>query len=152
VFEHLAVNARNVVRRATDEARFRGDRRVGTDHILLALLADSFGTEVIGVGLAEGRESARSLDLRALEAIGVPSAGLYPHDAVRTAGYLPFSAGARDILRRTVQLSAAERARQIGIRHLLAAVLEREGPDPAMAMLAELGVDRKLARERLAAA
>ena len=151
MFEHFAANARTVVRSAIDEARLRGDRRVGTDHLLLGLLGNADGAALLGTSLDDGRRCARELDLRALAAIGFSGSELAHQAAIRTTGHLAFTAGARDVMRRIVALSAAERARQIGMNHLVLAVLERHDPDPATAMLHELGVDRERVRLRLLA-
>jgi ATP-dependent Clp protease ATP-binding subunit ClpA len=149
VFERFAANARDAVRRATEEARLRGDRRVGTDHLLLGLLGDAGTAALLGASLDDGRRSAQTLDLRALAAIGFSSDELGAHGAVRTAGYLAFTAGAREVMRRMVALGTAERVKQLGMRHLVLAVLERQEPDPATAMLDDLGVDRVQVRERV---
>ena len=41
--------------RASEEARRRGDRRTGTDHVLLALLEDPSIEGVLGVRLPQAR-------------------------------------------------------------------------------------------------
>jgi ATP-dependent Clp protease ATP-binding subunit ClpA len=54
-----------VYRDATAEARRRGDRRVGTEHLALALLADpeSVTARALGVSLTAARDALRALDL-----------------------------------------------------------------------------------------
>jgi hypothetical protein len=47
-------------------------------------------------------------------------------------------------------LAAAAKARRIETRHLLVALLERDRPDPVVALLAALGIDPSAARTRLA--
>ena len=59
--------------RATEEARRRGDRRTGTDHVLLALLEDPSIEVVLGVSLQQAREALESLDREALGALGLGS-------------------------------------------------------------------------------
>ncbi len=56
---------------AREEARSRGDRRVGTDHLLLGLLRDPEIETVMHVTLESAREALYSLDRSALAAIGV---------------------------------------------------------------------------------
>ncbi|PZF86809.1 Clp protease N-terminal domain-containing protein [Micromonospora deserti] len=61
MFERFTERARTVVRRARDEARVEGQRPVGTEHLLLALLADgdSLAARVLG------EAGVRADDLRA---------------------------------------------------------------------------------------
>ena len=57
--------------RASEEARRRGDRRTGTDHVLLALLEDPSIEVVLGVSLQQARQALESLDQEALGALGL---------------------------------------------------------------------------------
>src|SRR5689334_6990102 len=57
--------------RASEEARRRGDRRTGTDHVLLALLEDPSIEVVLGVSLQQARQALASLDQEALGALGL---------------------------------------------------------------------------------
>ncbi|WP_433533439.1 Clp protease N-terminal domain-containing protein [Micromonospora sp. CA-263727] len=112
MFERFTDRARAVVRRARDEARAEGRRPVGTEHLLLALLADGDGlavrvlrdtgvtaddlrerirrhTEADGSGLAEA-------DAAALREIGIDLAAIvariedsFGPDALREAGSAP---------------------------------------------------------------
>ena len=59
---------------ASEEARRRGDRRAGTDHLLLALLEDPSAEAVLGVSLQQARQALESLDHEALGGPG-PGAG-----------------------------------------------------------------------------
>jgi hypothetical protein len=59
--------------RASEEARRRGDRRTGTDHVLLALLEDPSIEVVLGVSLQQARQALESLDREALGALGLGS-------------------------------------------------------------------------------
>ena len=59
--------------RASEEARRRGDRRTGTDHLLLALLEDPSIEVVLGVSLQRARQGLESLDHEALGALGIGS-------------------------------------------------------------------------------
>ena len=53
---------------ASEEARRRGDRRYGTDHILLALLENPSIEVVLGVSLQQARQALESLNHEALAA------------------------------------------------------------------------------------
>ena len=57
--------------RASEEARRRGDRRTGTDHLLLALFEDPSIEAVLGVNLQQARQALESLDREALGALGL---------------------------------------------------------------------------------
>ena len=56
---------------AREEARRCGDRRVGTDHLLLGLLHDPATVAVLGVSLEQCRQALDSLDRGALESLGL---------------------------------------------------------------------------------
>jgi len=62
-----------VVMDATQEARRRGDRRIGSDHLLLALLTDedSVTARAVGVDLSTARGALVELDRRALASVGI---------------------------------------------------------------------------------
>ena len=64
--------------RASEEARRRGDRRTGTDHILLALFEDPSIEAVLGVSLQQARQALESLDQQALVALGLGSGAYAP--------------------------------------------------------------------------
>ena len=59
--------------RASEEARRRGDRRTGTDHLLLGLLEDPSIEVVLGLTLQQARQALDSLDQEALGALGLGS-------------------------------------------------------------------------------
>ena len=59
--------------RAGEEARRRGDRRIGTDHVLLALFEDPSVEAVLGVSLQQARQALDSLDQEALGTLGLGS-------------------------------------------------------------------------------
>ena len=52
-------------------------------------------------------------------------------------------------MRRTLEHAVAEKARSIGPKHLMLALLECEQPDPAATLLTSLGVAGDQVRERL---
>ncbi len=74
-----ALHAWAVYLRASEEARRRGDRRAGTDHILLALLEEPSTEAVLGVSLQQARRAQESLDHEALGALGLGPAPTLPH-------------------------------------------------------------------------
>jgi hypothetical protein len=77
--KRLSVDARKLVlTSATEEARRRGDRRLGTDLLLLGLLhePDSPAARALGVSLAEARAAVDALDRAALTAVGIEAGSL----------------------------------------------------------------------------
>src|ERR1700728_966800 len=68
-----ALHAWSIYLQAAEEARRRGDRRTGTDHILLALFEDPSIEVVLGVNLQQARQALESLDHEALGALGLGS-------------------------------------------------------------------------------
>lgn len=142
MFERFAQSSRAAVRSGVEEAERRGDRRIGTDHLLLGLLHDKDAATMVGVSIAEARAKADELDRRALAAIGIDIGDFRPVVTPRVFKRTPFTSGARSTLQRTLVLTTAEKSRRILPRHLLLALLEREQPDAAAALLAECGVNR----------
>src|SRR6266702_2485009 len=127
---------------ATEEARRRGDRRPGTDHLLLALLhdPDSGPARALGVDLESARAASDALERGARETRSAQEQET--PDARETASAREQEPqGARE-MRRT-------RTRRIETQHFLLALLTRERPDPAAELLAALRVDPKEVRARL---
>ncbi|WP_045878779.1 Clp protease N-terminal domain-containing protein [Pseudofrankia sp. DC12] len=175
--------AREVIGSAVAEARLRGDRRIGTEHLLLGVLRhpDTDAARALAVDLADARGALAALDREALAVLGIdvspelaiPTGGpcLAPGDPWEPPAPGPaadgqlfgvhqhppspeqvarlraaLSSGARAVLSRSI--SAAPPGR-VTPELVLAALLERQPPDPAAALLTQLGVDREAARARL---
>jgi hypothetical protein len=145
--------------RATEEARRRGDRRTGTDHLLLALLEDPSIEVVLGVSLQQAREAIESLDREALGALGLGSGTDAPPLPMRP---VPKKPTIRDIMRKDrlrmtpaakkvlEESSKPKRRRlQITAQQVLAQILTLQPPDPAAVLLDALGADRAAALQRL---
>jgi hypothetical protein len=144
---------------AREEARRRGDRRVGTDHLLLGLLHDADVESIVGVSLDAARAATAALDHQALAAIGIPTDLDAPMLAPRELPSRPtVKAVMKDRLRLTPAAAAAlreagrpsRRGRDITAPSVLAALLENRSPDPAAELLTELKVDLAVVRARLA--
>ena len=152
VFEHFDEDARRrVISLAAEEARRRGDGRVGTEHLLLALLHDagSVGARAVGVGVERARTALDALDREALAAVGIDVAHVASPVPVLTRRRLPFTSGARAVLHRAVVEARTAKARRVQARHLLLGVLSCPRPDPAAQLLAAVGVDPTEVRDRL---
>ncbi len=154
MIKRLSADARKtVLTSAAEEARRRGDRRLGTDHLLLGLLHDagSPAARALGIDLAAGRAASNALDLAALAAVGVNVARLGdPSQPDRARGHLSLTSGARAVFVHAVEQARGARTPRIETRHFLLALLDRERPDPAAELLRALGVDPSQVRSRLA--
>jgi Clp amino terminal domain, pathogenicity island component len=140
---------------AREEADLRGDRRIGTDHLLLALLHDASAppARALGVSLGEGRAALDSLDRAALASLGIHLDGPLAPPPVRGNRRLPFNSAARAALGAAKHEADHERkGRRIEPRHLLLALLAARHPDPAADLLTALGLTAPAVRSRLASA
>jgi len=147
--------------RAGEEARRRGDRRTGTDHVLLALFEDPTIEAVLGVSLQQAREGLASLDREALGALGLGPEADAPELPMRP---VPKKPRLRDIAKKDrIRMTPAakkvledaykpkgHRKLQVTGSEVLAQILALQPPDPAAVLLDALGVDRSEVRRRLA--
>jgi len=145
--------------RASEEARRRGDRRTGTDHVLLALLEHPSIEAVLGVSLEQARQALEALDHEALAALGLGSGADAPPLPMRA---VPKKPRIRDIAQRDrlrmapaakevlEEASKPNRRRlQVTAQQVLAQILTLQPPDPAAVLLGALGVNTSEVRRRL---
>ena len=145
--------------RASEEARRRGDRRTGTDHVLLALLEHPSIEAVLGVSLEQARQALEALDHEALAALGLGSGADAPPLPMRA---VPTKPRIRDIAQRDrlrmapaakevlEEASKPNRRRlQVTAQQVLAQILTLQPPDPAAVLLGALGVNTSEVRRRL---
>jgi Clp amino terminal domain, pathogenicity island component len=147
--------------RASEEARRRGDRRTGTDHVLLALLEHPSIEVVLGVSLQQARQALDSLDHEALGALGIGSGADAPPLPMRAVPKKPRirDVAQKDRLRMTPaakkvleEASKPNRRRlQVTAQQVLAQILTLQPPDPAAVLLGALGVNTSEVRRRLEA-
>jgi hypothetical protein len=125
---------------ATDEAIRRGDRVVGTEHMLLALLVDpaSPTARAIGSDLESARAALDALDSDALAAIGVKPGITAGPVAVRPHGKLRLTPAAKAIF---TSIPSISKDRRDGLGIVLNALLGLRRPDPAAELLAALGAE-----------
>jgi len=148
--------------RAGEEARRRGDRRTGTDHVLLALFEDPSIEVVLGVSLQQARQALESLDREALGALGLGSGTDAPPLPMRA---VPKKPRLRDLMQKDrlrmtpaakkvlEEASKPNRRRlQVTAHQVLAQILTLQPPDPAAVLLGALGVNTSEVRRRLDAA
>ena len=146
--------------RASEEARRRGDRRTGTDHLLLAMLEDPSTAAVLGVSLEQARQALESLDHEALGAMGMASGADAPPLPMRAVPKKPRfrDVAQKDRLRMTPAAKKVleeaykpkgHRKLQVTGPEVLAQILALQPPDPAAVLLGALGVNASEVRSRL---
>jgi ATP-dependent Clp protease ATP-binding subunit ClpA len=147
---------------ASEEARRRGDRRTGTDHLLLALLEDPSIEAVLGVNLQQAREALESLDREALGAVGLGPGTEAPPLPMRAMPKKPTlravlerdrprpTPAAKKVLQEAVKPN--RRKTQVTAQQVLAQILTLQPPDPAAVLLGALGVNTSGALHELASA
>ncbi|MFI5272828.1 MAG: Clp protease N-terminal domain-containing protein [Ktedonobacterales bacterium] len=149
--ESSSSDIRAIIDAAYDEARQRGDRLLGSEHLFLGLLhePDSTATRALGVDLSAARAALGALDRAALAAIGLDVVGL------PVAGLAPLrksprmSTAARAMISRAAKEATQAKARRVETTHMALALLASEPPDLVAALMAELRIDRAAVRERL---
>jgi hypothetical protein len=145
---------------AREEARRRGDRRVGTEHLVLGLLHETDLAGMLGCDLDAAREALDAMDRDALGAIGIDTALGAPPVPTREpalgGGRASFKAVLTDRLpmtpvgKRVLEAAGKDvRPGRWDPRRILIALLSLTAPDPGAALLDALGVDRRAVSERL---
>ncbi len=141
------------IKAAMDEARQRGDRRMGTEHLLLGLLRDPSGppARALGVDARTARAALEALDQAALRAIGL-DVGDTPLGGPRKHPPIPGTAltsSARAVINQAVRATSRKSRDHTGPGQVLLELLEQRHPDPVAALIDRLGVDRAAVRARL---
>jgi hypothetical protein len=144
---------------ASEEARRRGDRRTGTEHILLAVLEDPSIEVVLGVSLQQARQALASLDYEALGALGLESGADAPPLPMRA---VPKKPRFRDVIQKDrLRLTPAakklledavkpnRRKVQVTAQQVLVQIIALQPPDPAAALLGALDVNTSEVRRGL---
>ena len=146
---------------AREEARRRGDRRVGTEHLLLGLLREPALAQGLGCDLQTARDTLDTMDHDALAAVGIGTGFNAPpipiDEPIKRRSRVTLKAVLGDRLPMT---PAAKRALEetwkerrgrhfVPTQHVLLSLLELEPPDPGAELITALDVDRGGARERL---
>jgi ATP-dependent Clp protease ATP-binding subunit ClpA len=144
---------------ASEEARRRGDRRTGTDHILLALLEDPSVEIALGVNLQQARQALESLDQEALGALGMGPGTDAPPLPMRAVPMKPrirdvatkdrfrMTPAAKKVLEDAVKPN--RRKTQVTGQQVLGQILALQPPDPAAVLLGALGVNTSVVRRRM---
>ncbi|HUG82982.1 MAG TPA: Clp protease N-terminal domain-containing protein [Euzebya sp.] len=142
MFERFTDRARHVVVLAQEESRRLNHDYIGTEHVLLGLLAerDGLAARVLletGVSLTEVREKVEEI------------IGRGGHHA--PGGHIPFTPRAKKVLELSLREALQLRQDYIGTEHILLGVI-REGEGVAAQVLAERGVELARLRSAVVAA
>jgi ClpA/ClpB-like protein len=158
-----ALHAWAIYLQASEEARRRGDRRTGTDHLLLALLEDPSVGAVLGVNLQQARQALDSLDREALGTLGLGPGADAPPLPMRAVPKKPrirdvakkdrfrMTPAAKKVLEEAYK-PKGHRKLQVTGPEVLAQILALQPPDPAAVLLGALGVNTSDALHELASA
>ncbi|HYT25159.1 MAG TPA: Clp protease N-terminal domain-containing protein [Actinomycetota bacterium] len=177
MFERFTRQAREVVVGAQGAARRLGDDRIGTEHLLLGLLAEGTGVAAMvlaGLGVTseavEGELAGRRprpgrlgpADAEALEAIGIDleairrraeeafGAGALERATRRRRGRLPFTKQAKQALEASLREAVALGHHYLGTEHVLLGLL-RQPDELAAIVLRALEVPPEVVRARVLA-
>jgi hypothetical protein len=132
LFARFTTEARQLTVRAQEIAHHRGDDHIGTEHLLLALIADEKGTPVMAMR-AGGTEP--QLVRQAVESALGPTRS-------PSKGHIPFAPDAKKALELALRESIRLDDRHIGADHILLGMMRDEG-STASAILDRLGLNRR---------
>ncbi|GAA5077397.1 ATP-dependent Clp protease ATP-binding subunit ClpA [Thermocatellispora tengchongensis] len=176
MFERFTKAARDAVVQAQQEARTLGHGRIGTEHILLAMLSatDRPPAQVLaamGLTYDEARAAVRryvgtdDLDADALGTIGIdlgavrekveqvfgPGALDRPRGSrAPLGGHVPFAPRAKKVLELSLREAIRLKHNFIADSHILLGIL-REGEGVAMKVIVDAGIDTDALRTRITA-
>ena len=162
MFERFTHDAPAVVTAAVAEAERRGDRRLGTEHLLLGAIAspNTVTTAVID-DLRSARQALDDSDAAALAAVGIgaevvmpPASSVADQPTSRRPSrwprrHRPFTAGARQAIEGALREAVVRRHGSIGAEHVVLALCARDEPDPGVDVLATLGTSAADVRAEL---
>ena len=142
MFERFTKDARLVVTHAVEEALSRDDSRIGTEHLLVGV-ARYRPLDGLMPGVEPIRAELDRMDREALASVGVDPGLIELAGPAhrRRGGHVPFTNGAKDILKDALRAALDLGHRHIGVEHIALALTEIEGPDRATGVLYGLDLD-----------
>ena len=140
MFERFTDRARQVITQAQAEARDRDHNYIGTEHILLALVAEGIG----GVGVKALESMHISADVVRQQVSDIIGRGSAPLQTM----HIPFTPRAKKVLELALREALLLRHHYIGTEHILLGLL-REGGGVAPQVLVGLGADLDRTRQRV---
>jgi ATP-dependent Clp protease ATP-binding subunit ClpA len=150
MFERFTKEARRVVVAAVEEAGKRGDTRVGTEHLLLGVFGSDWDRlsvlESSGLTDQALRLQLDAMEDQALQAVGIDrrsiDAGLAGSPPLaRRRRHLPFTGGAKNVLKGALVEAIALEHRFIAIEHIVLALNGLPPQDRVTRILQGVGVD-----------
>jgi len=140
MFERFSDRARRAVVRAQEEARLLNHDYIGTEHMLLGLLAErgsaaARALDSLNVTLEAAREQVR-------EIVGEGS------QEQGQRGHIPFTPRAKKVLELSLREALNLRSEIIGTEHLLLGLID-EGDGVGAQILDRLGAPAETVRERV---
>lgn len=162
MFERFTRSARSVVTFAVEEAERRGDRHIGTEHLLLGLtrgrsLVAAAALQEAGVDTSRVRSALTDLESSALAAVGVDVDVLLGEAAAtelprgrwrwQRGQHRPFTTGAKQVLEGALHEALDLQSRRLEAEHVLLALTTLTGRDPAIQLLDLLEVDAAALRQ-----
>ena len=140
MFERFSDRARRAVVRAQEEARLLNHDYIGTEHILLGLIAERGGVaaralDSLNVTLEAAREQVREIVGQGSQEQG-------------QRGHIPFTPRAKKVLELSLRESLSLRSEIIGTEHLLLGLIA-EGDGVGSQILERLGAPAETVRERV---
>lgn len=143
---------------AREEARRRGDRRVGTEHLLLGLLQEPEIARVLGTSVQAARNMLDHLDSEAVASVGI---GSFPDIPPLPARNVPARPTVKAVFRDRLSMTPAaklalqeaakpmRRGHRIVAEQVLLRILDLSTPDPAALLLVGLEIDATEVRRRI---
>ena len=140
MFERFSDRARRAIVHAQEEARLLSHDYIGTEHILLGLLAERAGVaaralDSLNVTLEAAREQVREIVGQGSQEQG-------------QRGHIPFTPRAKKVLELSLRESLSLRSEIIGTEHLLLGLIA-EGDGVGSQILERLGAPAETVRERV---
>src|SRR6266545_2472890 len=138
VFERFTDRARRVIPLAQEEARRLNHNYIGTEHLLLGLLAEGEGVAakaLEGLGIS-------------LEAVRVQVQEIIGQGQAAPTGHIPFTPRAKKVLELSLREALQLGHSYIGTEHILLGLI-REGEGVAAQVLQNLGAALEAARQQV---
>jgi ribosomal protein S18 acetylase RimI-like enzyme len=130
VFERFTDRARRVIVLAQEESRLLNHNYIGTEHLLLGLVAEGEGV---------GGRALEALDI-SLSSVRVEIQEIIGRGQTPPAGHIPFTPRAKKVLELSLREALQLGHNYIGTEHLLLGLV-REGEGVAAQVLGTLGVE-----------
>ena len=140
MFERFTDRSRRVIVLAQEEARLLNHNYIGTEHLLLGLLADQEG---------DAARTLQSLDVT-LDAARDQVRQIIGEGSETQQGHIPFTPRAKKVLELSLREALTLRSQSIGSVHLLLGLIA-EGQGVGAQIVERLGVPLETVRERATA-